>query len=307
VSKIIVGVDMNGRSRDAVALAAQIARGSGAELVLVCAYPSDDHPVRVADGGSFRRYLREEAENAIAKAREGVDGLALVRPLTIAERSPAKGIQSVATHEGAALIVIGSSHRGGVGRVLAGTTAERLLHGAPCPVAVAPRGFADRTGDAIDAIGIAYDHSPEAKSALAAATLLARAYGCRLRVIHVVDTVMFEEPGLMTGPRHAPPDEEVATEARARLADVIATLPDDIDAWPEALIGEPHHELVRDSKNLDLIVIGSRGYGPHRAVLLGSVSGRLVREAECPVLVVPRGVETPLHELYTTQADLEEV
>ena len=44
--------------------------------------------------------------------------------------------------------------------------------------------------------------------------------------------------------------------------------------------------------------MGSRGYGPLRAVLLGSVSGRLVREAACPVIVVPRGVEAPLEELF---------
>jgi hypothetical protein len=46
------------------------------------------------------------------------------------------------------------------------------------------------------------------------------------------------------------------------------------------------------------MIVGSRGYGPYRAVLLGSVSGRLVREAACPVLVVPRGVTTPLEEIF---------
>jgi hypothetical protein len=51
------------------------------------------------------------------------------------------------------------------------------------------------------------------------------------------------------------------------------------------------------------MVTGSRGYGPHRAVLLGSVSGRLVREAECPVIVVPRGIEAPLEGIFAPQAD----
>jgi propanol-preferring alcohol dehydrogenase len=52
--------------------------------------------------------------------------------------SPAKATQALAAHEDASLIVIGSSHRGVVGRVLAGATAERLLRGAPCPVAWLP-------------------------------------------------------------------------------------------------------------------------------------------------------------------------
>ena len=54
--KIIVGVDESDRSKDAVALAAQLARGSGAELVLVCAYPYDDRPSR-ASNADFRRTL----------------------------------------------------------------------------------------------------------------------------------------------------------------------------------------------------------------------------------------------------------
>ena len=47
--------------------------------------------------------------------------------------------------------------------------------------------------------------------------------------------------------------------------------------------------LMRVSENLDLLVCGSRGYGPVRAVLLGGVSRRLTAEAQCPVIVVPRG------------------
>jgi nucleotide-binding universal stress UspA family protein len=307
VSKIIVGVDPTGRSRDAVALAATLARGSDAELVLVCAYPYDEIPLRFSDGGALRVHLREEAERAIAHARQDVEGLRLVRPYTIPEPSAAKAIQTVAARESAALIVIGSSHRGGLGRVFAGTTAERLLHGAPCPVAVASRGFAEHAGDTIEAIGAAYDYSPESRSALAAATLLARALGSRLHVIHVLDTVTIAVPGLKSGPRYAPPPVGSEEKARARLEDVAAALPDDVDAWPEVLVGEPEHELAVQSKNLDLMVAGSRAYGPHRAVLLGSVSGRLARHAACPVVVVPRGIDAPLVELYAHQANLEEV
>ena len=53
--------------------------------------------------------------------------------------------------------------------------------------------------------------------------------------------------------------------------------------------------------------MGSRGYGPHRAVLLGSVSGRLVRESASPVLVVPRGIEAPLEELFRTAPETQAV
>ena len=62
--KIIVGIDESDRSKDAVALAAQIARGPDAELVLVCAYPYDDLPARGESTG-YQRYLREDAEAAL--------------------------------------------------------------------------------------------------------------------------------------------------------------------------------------------------------------------------------------------------
>src|SRR6185436_12526898 len=113
-----------------------------------------------------RRYLRQDAEAALERAKADIGETTRMRTLAIAEVSPAKGIQTVAAKEGASLIVIGSSGRGGTGRVLAGTTAERLLHGAPCPVAVAPAGYA-ATDHAIATIAVGYDGSPESEAALA--------------------------------------------------------------------------------------------------------------------------------------------
>jgi nucleotide-binding universal stress UspA family protein len=86
-------------------------------------------------------------------------------------------------------------------------------------------------------------------------------------------------------------------EAESQLRDVVAELEGDVPVEAEALVGDPA-EVLRDfSKGLDLLVVGSRGYGPLRAVLLGSVSRRLMTEAHCPVIVVPRGVEAALEAL----------
>jgi nucleotide-binding universal stress UspA family protein len=67
---------------------------------------------------------------------------------------------------------------------------------------------------------------------------------------------------------------------------------------PEFVVGDPVEELAKRSEAADLLLTGSRGYGPMRAVLLGSVSGRLVREADCPVIVVPRGADSHLELLF---------
>jgi nucleotide-binding universal stress UspA family protein len=57
----------------------------------------------------------------------------------------------------------------------------------------------------------------------------------------------------------------------------------------EVLVDDPADALVSVSPDLDLLVMGSRGYGPRLGVLLGSVSRRVTMKAHCPVLVVPRG------------------
>ena len=308
MSKIIVGVDESDRSRDAVALAALLARGSDAELVLVCAYPYDDVPSRAANTG-YRQYLREDAEGALERATAGIGELPPLRTRPIAELSPAKCIQSVAAQEGASLIVIGSSGRGGVGRVCAGTTAERLLHGAPCPVAVAPNGFhALEPGD-IGTIAVGYDGSVEAKAALVGARSIARVRGARLRLIEVLDAAWLGTPALMSGPGPGYVLKSDDTEERARkyLIETASTLAGDVPTEPVVAVGAPEQVLADESKSADLVVVGSRGYGPHRAVLLGSVSGRLVRQSASPVLVVPRGIEAPLEELFSPASETQSV
>ena len=297
MSKIIVGVDESDRSKDAAALAALLARGTDAEIVLVCAYAYDDVPGRGAHT-DYRRYLREDAEAALERAKSGISETPRMWSVAIAEVSPAKGIQAVAAKEGASLIVIGSSGRGGAGRVFAGTTAERLLHGAPCPVAVAPRDFhAHRPGD-VGTITVGYDGSVEAKAAFVGARTIAKARGAKLRLTEVLDAMWMGTPALMSGPGYILTPDDAEERARKYLAKAAAEFGDDVPVEPVVAVGAPEQVLAEQSRTSDLVVVGSRGYGPHRAVLLGSVSGRLVRMAACPVVVVPRGIEAPLEELF---------
>jgi nucleotide-binding universal stress UspA family protein len=298
VSKIIVGVDDSERSKDAVALAARLAGPSDAELVLVRVFPFDDVPGRGAATAAYEQYLREEALAALGRAADGLPETIRSRTHAVPNLSPARGIQELAAREIASLIVIGSSHRGAFGRVMAGTTAERLLHGAPCPVAVAPLGYHQAVEDGIASIAVGYDASPEAEAALSGALVLARSLGARLKLIDVIDVMWFATPALMSGPGYYLDPEDLEERARTRLAKKVASLPADVAVEVQVLTGSPASELAERSNEADLLVVGSRGYGPHRAVLLGSVSGTLVRSAACPVLVVPRGIATPLEDLF---------
>jgi nucleotide-binding universal stress UspA family protein len=96
------------------------------------------------------------------------------------------------------------------------------------------------------------------------------------------------------------PAAEIEQPAREHLADIVAALPENMTAEAVVIIGDPERELAAETERVDLMIAGSRGYRPHRAIVLGSVSGRLVRDASCPVLIVPRGIETPLEDLFET-------
>lgn len=91
---------------------------------------------------------------------------------------------------------------------------------------------------------------------------------------------------------------DAARYVQASLEKIVNGLRDEI--WAEAvkLEGDPAEQLAKHSATLDLLVMGSRGYGPLHAVLAGGVSGQVIREAQCPVIVVPRGVEAPLGALF---------
>ena len=144
---IIVGIDGREGGRDALALAASLQRGLGSDLVAAHAFPYDHHLGRASDGdletvmhGDAMQTLEGELEGA------GVDA----RPIAVPDSSPGRALHRVAEREDADLIVVGSAHHGRVGRVLAGDDTAGTLHGAPCPVLVAPAGYAHSGGEAED-------------------------------------------------------------------------------------------------------------------------------------------------------------
>jgi nucleotide-binding universal stress UspA family protein len=196
--------------------------------------------------------------------------------------------------------VVGSHRRSGAGRVRAGSTAGRLLHGAPCPVALVPREW---TGGTPETIGVAYVDTEEGREALRGAYAIARRFGAKLRAITVVKPSLRDtaeaEPTTPARDRRDPEDVEGEHRmlAERSLRRAIEELRPEVAVDVEAIIGDPVDLLVAISDDLDLLVCGSRGYGPVRAVLLGSVSGALMLAARCPVVVVPHGVRSSLEDL----------
>jgi len=297
MSEILVGVDGTAGAEDALAFAERLAAVTGAALRLATAFPYDDTPSRMSNA-TYRDALRADAMALLD--RLGDAGMAKD---AVANVSPPHALHELARERDSALIVVGSTHRGPIGRVLPGSTGERLLHGATCPVAIVPRGYRTRPDDEIRTIGVGYDASDESRAALEAACELARRFGAAIRVIRVFDATEVGTPGLAVGPAYAEVYKEVEERQRADLDRCVAELPADISAEGVFLGGRPGHELADQSQSLDLLVVGSRGYGPLRAVLLGGVSHALVRSAACPVIVLPRGAGAVLHTLTAAAAE----
>lgn len=290
VPRIVVGVDGTDRSVDAITLARSLAASTDATTVVACVHPSLS---ALAGAPKYREYeeaVRAEAQAKLARAVRAGRGVADGR--VVAGASTAEGLQRLAETESADLIVVGSTHRGPLDRVLAGSVADRLLQGAPCSVAVAPVGYGRRTGAAFTVIGVGFDGSDEARGALASASGLAVSASATLRVI-LVSAPATQLSFISEQSGYGDLAQWIEDTERRRLSETLRGLPANLRAEGAFLVADPGEALADESERLDLLVLGSRSYGPVRRVLLGGVSSGLMRRAACPVLVTPRGVERP--------------
>jgi len=279
---IVVGVDGREGGRDALSLAGRLALVAGGELVAVHALPFDQYVVR-ADAPRYNSFAEEEGRRMLEGELTEAGVTAQMRIL--GDTSPARGLHRVAEEVHADVIVVGSTRHGPIGRVLAGDDAVATLHGSICPVAVAPRGLASREWKPVRRIGVGFDSGPEALQALALAAALARDCGASLELRSVV---------LPAYPVDLSYDTDALERSKAivqkQLDETIAELP--VDATGEVSAGSPVDALTDLSTAVDLLVVGSRCWGPVRRTIVGSTTARLVREAHCPVLVLPRGAAT---------------
>jgi nucleotide-binding universal stress UspA family protein len=302
-ARILVGYLPTEQGADARALGVDLAAACGADLLLVgiVAAVWIEHPGEQTGPTVVHSGARDRAGSALkeaAGALAGMAGVGHVERRLEASSSPARGLHDTAVAEQADLIVVGSSHHGPVGRVLLGSVGERLLSGAPCAVAIAPRGHALREPRRIGVIAIAFNGSPEAHHALRAARELARRTDAALRVLMVV-----EPPAAIPGHFVPLPGLEplISIERAEAMQRQEQAAQNALDSALAALGGEPAIErhvlfgtdpaaaiLDTAGTGVDLLVLGSRAYGPVRRALVGSVSAAVVRHAPCPVLVTPR-------------------
>ena len=260
--------------------AATVAAVMAAPLVIGAAYAGEDVVDPLADVQMGEGLPRNDPRPALAAVvRElGIDG-ERVDTAALGATSAPRALHLAAVELGAGLLVVPR-----------GTTAERLLDGAPCAVAVVPTETGDEDDDdgeddaepgvAFAAIGVGLVDTPEAGAAARGAELLARRAGARLRVLCAV------RPG------NAELHRRVEESASAMLS-AEPGVPIDIDVDGR----DPCDLLVGASSEVDVLVCGSRCYGPHSATVRGGVMRHVTAEAACPVIVMARTPGVRFEEL----------
>ena len=280
--------------RGPVEFAIAAARVTGAPLVIAAVQPHA-RDRRIGGGTHDPGDAELQTVEALKKDLEARGVEADVR--VYEDASTARGIEHAMEDLGPELAVIGSTDKGGTSAKLIGSTAEKVVHEAACPVAVVPHGY-QRPENGVQKIAVAFSPSPEGYEALQAGVALARSGGARLRVItaHEPETGETSSEGLLAHEHHDA-DSRSALAARHRLdaeallKEAVAENAGDLEVETDVFAEDPADALLGVSRHTDLIIMGSRARAPRRRLVLGGVSRKVVERAACPVVVLPRGAD----------------
>ena len=301
IAPVIAAFAPSKSSREPIEFGLAASRATGAPLIVVHVHRGG--PVVTWFGGDVSDTVGDDARSLDNLRKDFERNHTPARIEAIEERTIGGGLLKAIEQFKPQLVVLGSSTRGSVGTVLLGSNAERVIHEASCPVAVVPHGY-KQPENGVQLVGAAFSQSPEGREALeAAATMARRAGGVKLRAITVLEGDVERQTSGLMAEQHHEGDPRAAADARKRmgaeaaLRSAVAELASDLDVDIDVLAQDPGEALIAASRHVDLLVMGSRGRGPKRAVVLGSVSRAVAGGAACPVVILPRGASEMARQL----------
>lgn len=269
---VIVAVDGHSGGRDAAALARRVA-SSEACFTLI-------HVRDAAGHRDERSELDAAGEAALPELFERE--VALCGPQAAVRRidapSVGEGLDLAADEIGADLIVVGSSRRHGIRRLLSGDDVREVLRRTACALAVAPQGYAHHARPIVR-VAVAIDARPCSLVAMHHASAFSDEAHATLIPVSIVEPHYYTAGWTMIAVPSYDPQSEM-TAARERLGTL---------GGPELelVYGVPGEELARLSERVDLLVCGSRHNGSAKRLILGSTSEYLTRHACSPLLITP--------------------
>jgi nucleotide-binding universal stress UspA family protein len=232
--------------------------------------------------------LRAAAGAVVEQARAGL-GRRWEASGRVVEGEPREEIPRIADEWGADLIVVGARGLSTVKGWLLGSVSTAVVHHAPCPVLVV-KGRSRSLRKAV----IAVDGSAGSMAAVRFLTALplARTLAIRLLAVAEPPRLPVVAPEVLGAPLLSALDES-ARARRSQLDDMLGRVEAELslrvaDVERSAVLGHPAEEIIAAAgePNVGLVVLGARGLGPVKRLVLGSVSERVLHHAPCPVLVV---------------------
>lgn len=296
-AKVVVGADGSDHSRAALewAAAESVRRGAPLHVVyalgmplIVSAYggPARFQPTDEISGQATE--ILESAVELIREAEQSVD----VETFTALEEAPLALIRQ--SHPGD-LIVLGTRGMGTVKSMLVGSVSVRVSAQAPCPVVVVPSDDQGKPATTkLDRIVVGVDDSPTARRALGLAVSMAAETDADLVVVNSWEVPYPYDPIAMTAAGYQPQDDVFEMQSEKVVAELIADVMDDqredinVEVSVVRTQSSPVDALLEAAKEADAIVVGSRGRGTVRGLLLGSVSQGVLHRSHIPVVVLPK-------------------
>jgi nucleotide-binding universal stress UspA family protein len=289
--RFLVGYSPDQSGQEALALAQALARSTKGSLIAATVIPPTvDHPSYARVDSEYGAFLRQHAAKAIAKARSLVAEDVPAEFLSREAPSASEGLLKTAADLSADCIVLGSARSAPSGRFAEGSVTTDVLHSAELPVALAPRGYAADRRTTVKRITCAVSGASASSRLAERAADFCQTFGVPLRLATFVvrDKQMY--------PTGAGYDAEnlVYAQFRRQAEQAQAEI---IKGWQHStsVSGE-----VGDGKtwkaaldsllwaNTELLVVGSSSLGLLMRVFVGSNSGKIVRNAPVPCLVLPR-------------------
>ena len=284
---IVVGVDGSEHGRRALRWAQREAALHGRELTALLAWGLFDQ--LHADGGAsfdpdYGPTDAAAALDVMIADTLGADAAGAVRQVVVCDL-PARALLDAARD--ADLLVVGPRGRGELREVVLGSVTQTCLHHAPCPIAIVRGndGPAAAGAGAGDRVVVGVDGSETSDRALRWALDDARARGGIVAAVHAWHVPF--SMSLTAGTRDLSAFEDAAGRLLDQVVDATAAGYRDVTVERVLVGGSPADTLLGAARDAALVVVGGRGVGGFRGLLLGSVSQQLAHHAPCPVVVVP--------------------
>jgi nucleotide-binding universal stress UspA family protein len=284
--KIVVGYLATPGGADAIALGVRLSRTLGAELDVSIILPPD-RPASLVPVGGYDERLAEQAERWLAEARASVPAEVAAGTQVSFDDSYADGLIKESARVQADLIVVGGSGGGLAGSYSLGSVVNELLHSAPVPVVVAPRGTRDSSIDRVREVTCAIGERAGADLLLDYAVRFSRAAGTPLRLVSLI--ALDPMVGALRGDDDAVRERALA-HAEQTLETAKSNLPDGFPVTSTIVDGPTVEEAVSKLEwhDGDLIMVGSSRLSAPRRLFLGSTAAKMLRVLEVPMMVVPR-------------------